>query len=342
MSHTQEETHLFPPGSLGIWIAGNLPFPCPLLFPCGRLVNAFMQTKLHYSQFFLLSHAVSSIFWRVHHPGCMWELNQQPYGHSTEVPPQPLQLHVIHQEVPGLHQSLDLPQKLCLLLSVLAGLVCVCSRVHISTCKRVCQCGWDWIINIKCCVWSCPDEHAVLSFLWRQSIKLFHSWRMGVKLIQKKISVLLRRNNCTFHAVLFQSETFFKDNLFFFYCNCKPQSNAAFLTVSIQHLPLIVQQIPPCCFSWQRDVWTRQEAAAETSMSPSPRVRHHRRAVPGADTNLWSSLFSLVISLQSWMSSILWDMMENIYSALTLTYSRSTLRSQCMGSSHSISLHMFR
>lgn len=50
-------------------------------------------------------------------------LNENLFSHS----PQPFELHVIHEEVSGLHQLVDLLQQL--FLSVLLGPVLVCSTV---------------------------------------------------------------------------------------------------------------------------------------------------------------------------------------------------------------------
>lgn len=47
--------------------------------------------------------------------------------HRWRCAPEPFKLHIIHQKIPGLHQFVDLLQELLFLLSVLAGLVVVCS-----------------------------------------------------------------------------------------------------------------------------------------------------------------------------------------------------------------------
>lgn len=57
-------------------------------------------------------------------------LSQSPFqslGRITS--PQPFKLHVVHQEVSGLHQLVDLLQQLFLPLPVLLGLVLVCSTI---------------------------------------------------------------------------------------------------------------------------------------------------------------------------------------------------------------------
>lgn len=41
--------------------------------------------------------------------------------------PEPFKLHIVYQEVSGLHQLVDLLQQFFLLLSVLVGLVLICS-----------------------------------------------------------------------------------------------------------------------------------------------------------------------------------------------------------------------
>jgi len=46
--------------------------------------------------------------------------------------PESLKLHVVHQEIPGLDQLVDLLQQFFLLLPVLAGLVIICSTRHRS------------------------------------------------------------------------------------------------------------------------------------------------------------------------------------------------------------------
>lgn len=61
----------------------------------------------------------------------------QPIDSITS--PQPFKLHIIHQEVSGLHQLVDLLQQLFFLLPVLLGLVLVCSTVTLQALQKIQQ-----------------------------------------------------------------------------------------------------------------------------------------------------------------------------------------------------------
>lgn len=53
------------------------------------------------------------------------------WGRNT---PEPFELHIVHQEISGLHQLVDLLQQLFFLLPVLVGLVIICSTGQLRIC----------------------------------------------------------------------------------------------------------------------------------------------------------------------------------------------------------------